>query len=91
METKIDVILGQDWLRCNQGMIQPIERTVSLTTPSGEVISYEVPTWSATNDRISMQYDTTMVERLVATDMSDGVQPKSSAHNDTMSCAKDSM
>ena len=71
-------------------MIQPIERTVSLTAPSGEVISYEVPTLSATNDGISMQYDTAMVERLVATDMSDGVQPKSSAHNDTMSCAKNS-
>jgi hypothetical protein len=38
----IDLILGLDWMKQNQAVIQCKEKTVALTTPKGDRISVEI-------------------------------------------------
>jgi hypothetical protein len=39
---EIDLILGMDWMKQNQVVIQCKEKAVALTTPMGDQISVEV-------------------------------------------------
>ena len=59
--SRIDVILGMDWLRSQKAVINCENSSVNLTTPSGEKVEY-VATQSATEIYRVNQLEGTTIE-----------------------------